>query len=533
MDAARTFADAVAVRDGRIVAVGADDAVRRRIGTSTRVVDLRGRTVAPGFGDAHIHAVASGLDRLRCDLSVARGLERYLAIIASYAAAQPEEPWIRGSGWSMADFPGGMPDREDMDRVLPDRPAYLESRDGHTAWVNTKALDLAGVTATTPDPTDGRIERDAEGRATGTLQEAARGLVSRLFPPESPDSLVAALRLAQAELHALGITNWQDAHVRADEEEVAYTALVGRGELSARVVGALGWDDARGGEQLEELVERRARTTLSRYAATSVKFFLDGVLENFTGALLEPYLDAAGRPTTERGRSLVDPEALKEHIARLDALGFQAHIHAIGDRAVREALDAVEAARRVNGPSDTRSHIAHVQLVHPDDLGRFRALSVVANVQAEWAALEDQLEHLTIPFLGSERAARIYPFRSLRRAGARLAMGSDWSVSTPDPFIQMEVAVNRVSAEHRGEKPVFLPDERLDLIDALEAFTVGSAWVNHLETEVGSIEVGKAADLVALDRDLFDRGAGEIGETRVVATFIDGAAVHERPELDG
>jgi predicted amidohydrolase YtcJ len=257
------------------------------------------------------------------------------------------------------------------------------------------------------------------------------------------------------------------------------------------------------------------------------------VLETFSGTLLEPYLDGHGSITGETGRSLIDPEAFGRFVAAIDALGFQTHVHAIGDRAVREALDAVAVARRVNGPTDTRPHIAHIQLIHPDDVARFRKLGVAANAQADWAALEDQLERLTIPFLGADRVARMYPFGSLVRAGARLAMGSDWSVSTADPLAQMEVAVNRVSVEHRGEKPPFLPEQRIDLIDALTAFTLGSAWVNHLDHEVGSIEVGKAADLVVLDRDLFDRGAGEIGEARVVATFIDGATVHERPELQG
>jgi predicted amidohydrolase YtcJ len=532
MDAARTFADALAVRDGRIAAVGADTVVGRWIGPRTRVIDLHGRTVTPGFGDAHVHPVASGIDRLRCDLTGSSGLDEYLATITAYAAANPDQPWIRGSGWSLTDFPRGIPHRGDLDRILPDRPAYLESRDGHTAWVDSKGLELAGISESTPDPPDGRIERDADGRPSGTLQETARDLVRRLFPPETPEFLEAALRLAQAELHGLGVTNWQDADVSTDPEEVAYAALAGRGELTARVVGALEWDDTRGGEQIGELMARRVETTWPHYAPTSVKFFVDGVLENFTGALLEPYLDATGRPTTHRGRSLIEPEALKDHVTRLDALGFQAHIHAVGDRATREALDAVEAARRTNGHSDTRPHIAHIQVIHPDDLGRFRALDVVANAQADWAALEDQLEVLTIPFLGPERAARIYPFGSLLRAGATLAMGSDWSVSTPDPLLQMEVAVNRVSYEHRGEKGAFLPDERLDLIDALAAFTMGSAWVNHLEREIGSIEGGKAADLVVLDRDLFDRGAGAIGEASVVATFIDGVAVHERPELE-
>ncbi len=533
MDPGHTMAAAVAVHAGRIVAVGTDEAVRDRIGPRTRVVELRGRTVTPGFGDAHIHPVSSGLNRLRCDLHGAGGLGGYLAIVADYAASHPDVPWIIGDGWAMPDFPGGVPHRTDLDRVSPDRPVFLWSRDGHTGWANSKALELAGITADSLDPSDGRIERDDRGQPTGALQEGAVDLVERILPPTTPDELVAGLRLAQAELHALGITNLQDAFVTPNEAEIAYTTLAGSGELTTRVVGALWWDRTRGTEQLEELVERRARTAAGRYAPTSVKLMLDGVLENFTGAVLEPYLDGHGHPTTNRGLGMIDPAELGEIVTRLDAVGFQPHFHAIGERGVREGLDAVEAARRANGPSDTRPHIAHIQVIHPDDIGRFRDLEVTANAQPYWACHDEQMDDLTIPFLGSERANWQYPFRSLLDAGARMAMGSDWSVSTANPLLEMELAVNRISDKRREGAQPFLPDERLELIDALAAFTTGTAWVNHLEHDVGSIEAGKAADLVVLDRDLFDRGAGAIGEARVVATFIDGVAVHEDPAFGG
>jgi predicted amidohydrolase YtcJ len=228
----------------------------------------------------------------------------------------------------------------------------------------------------------------------------------------------------------------------------------------------------------------------------------------------------------------IDPDGLASWVPKLDALGFQPHFHAIGDRAVRASLDAVEAARRANGPSDTRPHIAHIQVIHPDDITRFRTLDVAANAQPYWACHEDQMDVLTIPFLG-DRWEWQYPFRSLRAAGAVLAMGSDWSVSTPNPLLEMEVAVERVSDISRGKAEPLLPDERIDLIDALAAFTSGSAYVNHLDDETGTLEVGKAADLAILDRDLFDRGAGAIGEARVIATLIDGASVFEDPALDG
>jgi predicted amidohydrolase YtcJ len=260
---------------------------------------------------------------------------------------------------------------------------------------------------------------------------------------------------------------------------------------------------------------------------------MDGVLENFTGTMLEPYLDASGRPSGNRGISMIEPSVLEAAVPRLDALGFQPHFHAIGDRATREALDAVAAARRANGPSDSRPHISHIQVIHPDDIPRFRELAVVANAQPYWAVHEDQMDHLTIPFLGPERATWQYPYRALLDAGATLAMGSDWSVSTPDPLAEMEGAVNRIADYHRGERPVFLPDQRIGLLDALAAFTMGTAYVNHQDRDTGSIEVGKAADLAILDRDLFDRGAGAIGETRCIGTFVDGVAVFEDPALEG
>ncbi len=532
MDAARRWAGALAVRAGRIVAVGPDAAIGPHIGSSTRVIQLRGRTVTPGFQDAHVHPVHGGLARLRCEMHDTRGREAYLAVIAEYARTHPDETWIRGGGWYMDDFPGGTPRREDLDTIVPDRPVFLTNRDGHGAWANSKALELAAVTADTADPSDGRIERDPDGSPTGTLHEGAMDLVERFEPDDTPADLEAALRLGQAFLHSLGITAWQDAIVRPETEERAYVALASRGELSARVIGAMWWERQRGVEQIEEFVERRRVTSIGRYQATSVKLMMDGVLENFTGALIDPYGDGKGGTTDNRGLSQIDPEGLLTWVPQLDALGFQPHFHAIGDRAVRESLDAVAAARRANGPSDTRPHIAHIQVIHPDDIGRFRELDVAANAQPYWACHEGQMDNLTIPFLG-DRWRWQYPFRSLRAAGAVLAMGSDWSVSTPDPLLEMELAVERVADDSRGQKPAFLPDERIELIDALAGFTAGSAYVNHLDDVTGTLEVGKYADLAVLDRDLFDRGAGAIGEARVVATFIEGVAVFEDAALDG
>ena len=522
-------ADALAVRDGRIVAVGSDEDVRGHVGPRTRVVELGGRTVTPGFQDAHIHPMEAGLEELRCNLHDLRGLDAYLAAIADYAASNPDVEWITGGGWSLDDFPGGTPRAEDLDRVVPDRLVYLPNRDGHGVWVNTRTLELAGITAATPDPADGRIERDPDGTPTGTLHEGAAELVERLIPPDTEEDLLVGLEHAQRELHQLGITAWQDAWVLPPMIE-AYRRFAEQGRLTARVVGAHWWERTRGVEQIEAWVDLREHGSFGRFQATSVKLLLDGIVENFTAAMLDPYLDGAGTPTPNSGIDFIDPEVLADAVTRIDALGFQPHFHAIGDRAVRNALDAVAAARAANGPSDTRPHVAHIQVIHPDDIPRFGPLGMVANAQPYWAVHEGQMDRLTIPFIGPERTTWQYPFRSLLRAGARLAMGSDWSVSTANVLLEIEVAVNRVADYDRTANP-FLPDERITLDEALAGFTIGSAYVNHLDNETGTLEAGKLADLAVLDRDIHDPGSGPIGDARVIGTFVEGVAVHD--ELPG
>jgi predicted amidohydrolase YtcJ len=299
------------------------------------------------------------------------------------------------------------------------------------------------------------------------------------------------------------------------------------------VVGALWWDRSRGLEQIEDLVALRERGTAGRFRATTVKIMQDGVCENFTAAVLDPYLDSHGHPTGNRGISFVEPELLNEAVTRLDALGFQVHFHALAERAVREALDAIEAARKANGMNDLRHHLAHIQIVHPDDVPRFRQVGAVANAQPLWAAHEGQMDELTIPFLGHPRATWQYPFASLVRSGANLAMGSDWSVSSPDPLEEMHVAVNRVMPPDYpysvGDREVFIPEERIDLATAIGGFTMGSAYVNHLERETGSIEVGKLADLCVVDRDLFAHPAEELADASVQLTVAGGRRVHEDP----
>ena len=539
VDAARRWAQAVAVRAGRIAAVGTDGEVRGLIGPKTEVHDLAGKMVLPGFQDAHVHPPAGGLEMLQCNLSDAYTLEDYGRIIRAYAQEHPDAEWIQGGGWSMDVFPGGTPRKETLDAIIPDRPALLPNRDGHGAWVNSKALELAGITRETPDPGDGRIERDESGEPSGTLHEGAIELVAKLTPPVTQEDLEAGLRVAQAYLHSLGITAWQDAIVGEHYPSFeAYLAAAGRGELTARVIGALWWDRHRGEEQIPEFVDRRARGGVGRFRATSVKIMQDGVVENFTAGVLEPYLGPDGKPSANRGLSFVDPEALKGYVTRLDAERFQVHFHALAERAVREALDAIEVARRTNGMNDLRHHIAHIQVIHPDDVPRFRELGVVANMQPLWAMNEGQMVNLTIPFLGPERSTWQYPFASLLRAGVMLAGGSDWSVSSPNPIWEMHVAVNRTSfpeyvygADGLAAREPFLPQERIGLPAAIAAFTMGSAYVNHLDDVTGSIETGKYADLVVLDRNLFEHPAPEIYAAKVLLTTVEGERVFAAREF--
>jgi predicted amidohydrolase YtcJ len=540
-------ASAVAVRGGAIAAIGAvgDDQIAELTGPHTEVIDLRGRALLPGFQDAHVHPAFAGVTMIGCNLIGAQTLPAALARIDDYARAHPAKEWIAGSGWRMEWFEGGTPDRRALDAVVGHRPAYLVNRDWHGAWASSRALELAGIDSRTPDPPDGRIERERDGGPQGTLHEGAASLVGDLVPDASLDERVAGLLLAQRHLHERGVTAWQDAivgdYLGSLDPLSTYLAAAASGQLTARVEGALWWDRSRGAEQLTDILSRRERGQAGRFRARTVKIMQDGVPENFTAGMLEPYLDpsgcqahggaahggaAHGGAAHGSGLSYVDPEALADYVTRLDAEHFQVHLHAIGDRAIRESLDAIEAAAMANGVTGNRHHIAHLQVVHPDDVARFGALGVTANLQALWAAHEPQMDELTIPFLGEQRAARQYVFADLLAAGARLACGSDWPVSSASPLRAIHVAVNRSLQGATGaEAEPFLPGQRLELAQALAAYTIGSAYVNHLDGETGRIEPGRLADLVMLDRDPFGGPAAEIGSTRVLQTYVQGEAV--------
>jgi hypothetical protein len=518
---------ALAVKSDRIVAIGSDAELRQHAGPATRVIDARGRSVLPAFQDAHVHPLRGGLVMMRCNLHEASGQAALGAAITRYARANPNEPWIVGSGWEEAG-PTGWIEKRFLDAIVPDRPVFLMSAGLHDAWLNSLALRLCGIDADTPNPPDGQIGRFEDGEPSGLLHEGAVRLAEQVAPEVSDAEHDVAMLKAQSHLHRLGITSWQDAWV-SPVELATYQRLAGRGELTARVTAALWWDRLSGEEQIERLVAQRESSYLGRLKATSVKIMVDGTTGNFSASVLEPYLDEQGRPTCNCGMDFVEPALLATVVTRLDALGFQVHFHAIGEAAVRHALDAVEAARRTNGWSDLRHHIAHVCLVHPADIPRFAALDVTVNMQPYWAADTPDMVRES-RFLGHPRSTWWYRFQTLRASGARLAGGSDWPVSTADPLRETHVAVNRVLPDTSGES--YLPAERLPLGSALEAFLSGAAYVNHLDDATGDLTIGKLADIVVLDRDLAAAEPREVGDAKVLLTVLGGDAVHEDPGLE-
>jgi predicted amidohydrolase YtcJ len=522
-------AASVAVVGGRIAAIGDLAEVRAAAGSQAQEFDLQGGLLSAGFVDAHLHPLMGGLERSLCDLGPARSADECLSIVAEYARRHPEEPWIIGGGWRLDLFPGGTPTREALDRVV-DRPVILRSADRHGAWVNTRALEVAGVTADTPDPADGRIERDAAGIPSGTLHEGAIALVQVHSPAPTVEALHRGLLVAQEYVASLGITGWQDALLRVQENGVdsldAYLAAVQDGSLRAKVTGALWWDRTRGLEQLPDLVARRDRAAAlgGRFRADSVKLMLDGIAENFSARLTRSYRDGHGHSTGNTGVTFIAPAALNDIARALDDAGFQMHFHALGDLAVREALDALEG---LPNALRLRHHLAHLQFIQPVDVGRFVRARATANLQPLWAQNEATVRDFTLPFIDPALEPYQYPFGDLTRAGVGLAAGSDWPVSSANPIEGIHVAVNRSSRES-ADAGQLLPEQALPLSVVWDAYTFGSAWLNHRDDTTGDIRVGAAADLITLDRDPFSNAPEEIVEAAVTGTWIDGELEWQR-----
>jgi len=523
-DEQRSRAEAVAVRGDTIVAVGNAAEVNAWIGDTTRVVELDGRTVLPGFHDAHMHPITGGEMLLGCSLF---GLTTRDAILAKVAecVAESDEEWVIGENFDLAAFPGGNPHKSLLDEIAPDRYVYLRGTDGHNDLANSKVLELAGITAETPDPPKGVIERDPEtGEPTGMLRETARAPVEALLPETTFEDRVAALQATLAETARYGITSLVDAWTGLPDWEV-YRAVAESGGLDARVKASLtyGVNAKHQGEEWEAALARRGEFAGERFDVSAVKFFVDGVLEGETAALVEPYTGMG----QHRGVLNFESDELQEAVTRFDAMGLQIHMHAIGDLAVREGLDAIEAARRANGDTGNRHHITHLQLVHPDDIPRFAELGVAASFQALWAYPDAWIMEINLPVVGRERVQRMYPIGSIHRAGGTIVGSSDWAVSSMNPLEAIETAITRQDASGQVDGTLNA-DEAVDLATMIDAYTRNAAQLLGHDGITGSIETGKRADIVVLDRDVFAIPAAELSEVRVDMTLLDGGIVYER-----
>jgi predicted amidohydrolase YtcJ len=531
MDAGAPTATSLAVREGRIAAVGSEQDTAGLIGPKTRVVDLRGRLMLPAFHDVHTHPVWGGLIHAQCPLHDGNSVADYRRMIAKCAADEPGTGWLYGVGWKDGLFsPEGSPDRKLLDEIVPDRPAAFANVGGHSLWINSKGLEAAGITRKTPDPPNGRIDRDARGEAVGALHESAVELVVKLLPPPSARAQESALIHARDYFNGLGIVGWHDALVpiRGDEPGQAippgvpdtYAALSRRGELKGYTTLALAWDRRRGVEQIPDLIAASERLAAAGVEAKGVKFLLDGVPVQRTAALIEPYSDMPGF----HGELQIDEKVLEDAVTLLDAEGFQVHMHTIGDRAVRAAVNAVAAARERNGPKDRRHLISHDNLISQSDLPKLGELGIIAVFQPLWACLEDYMKLVAVR-VGPERMVHMYPVGSVMRAGGTVAYGSDWPVATANPFEGIEVALTR-RAPGLTDGELLAPEERITLPEAIRNYTLNSAHALRKDDVSGSLAVGKSADLIVVDRDLFKIPENEIGKASVLLTLFGGTAVH-------
>jgi predicted amidohydrolase YtcJ len=485
----------------------------------------------PAFGDSHVHPLFGGLTQARCPILEGKTVAGYKAMIAACAAKKPGGDVVYGVGWAQTNFPDISPRKETLDEISRDRPIIFGSFDGHGMWANSKALAMAGITRDTPDPPNGRIARDARtGEPSGALwEESAMALVARLVPPPSAAELQDSIRYVVKHFNSLGITNWHDAGVAFDDDGSsemveAYRAVREKGALTTHVVIDLKWRNDRGLDQIPGILRAAERAQAYGINARSVKYYLDGVIPQHTAAMIEPY---EGR--TDRGQTSIPAKTLNAAITALDAKGFQAHIHAIGDGAVRAGLDAFAAAKRRNGRKDNRHMISHMNVIDPADQPRFGRLDAYAAFQPYWASNYDDMD-LQKAAVGSRRAAFIYPAANIVKAGGKLAYGADWPVDSANPLDGIQVALTRTNPGKPESGPL-VPDQAVTLGQAIAAYTINVAEVNHLDTRTGSIRPGKQADLIVLDRNIFDVPVTDISRTKVVLTLFAGKPVFG--EIDG
>lgn len=515
LDAANTEVEVMVIQGGEIVYTGTRAGAQSWWDEGLVEVKLAGHTLLPGFHDAHTHLIWSAADLLNVDLYSATTVEELQAAVLEWADNNPSAEWIQGGGWDMSIFDGQL-HKSQLDAVVPDRPTSLYAADGHSSFVNSLALSMAGITKNTPDPEDGRIERDQNGEPTGILRESAMTLVDELMPL-MPDSQVdQGLVMGMAEANAYGITTIIDASVD-DWMLAGYRRAEDVGQLTLRVHGAvevLPGDP----ENLSYIESLRDEFGSDRVMVDAGKFYIDGIIESQTAAMLEPYEDG-----TNGLANFTDPELLAA-ARELDQAGFQLHAHAIGDGAVRQFLDAVEGVISSNGARDRRPLVAHLEVIDPTDIPRFVEVGALANFQPLWAYPDSYIVDLTWPVIGEARSEWLYPIGAVVQTGASVVAGSDWSVSSMNPFEAIEVAVTRQDPwEDAG--PILTPQHQVDVLTAIRAYTSEGARASFSENELGTLDVGKRADFIIVDRNPFTLDPYGLSDVVVLETWLEGGRV--------
>jgi len=522
VDSKQPWAEAVAIRGSRIVFVGSARSAAELKGAQTKVIDAGGKLVLPGIEDSHVHFVGGSRNLDRVDLMGAKTVSEMQRRIREFSNSHKSAAWIQGRGWMYATFPGNMPNKKMLDEVVPDRPALMSCADGHTTWVNSKALALAKIDRNTPNPANGIIVRDENGEPTGALQEAASSLVRKVIPEETKAEMLDALRRGLKEASRVGVTRVHS--LGGDFEHLDLLETVRReGNLTTRFsvayfVDPPGLTD----KDWKALTAARNRYRDEWISEGGVKMMLDGVIDSFTGAMLEPYVGKG----EEKGKLFWDPDIFKKTVAELDSKEVQVSTHAIGDAAIRLALDAYENAAKVNGPRDRRDKVEHIENVAQADIGRFAQLGVIASFQPLHANPEPNWMGSWIANVGPERERRAFAWKAVSSTNGRLAFGSDWPVVTINPWQGMQVAVTRQDFE--GKPPEgWQPQLRVTMKEAIEAYTMGGAYSMFRENDEGSIETGKLADLIMVSQNVFEIDPHKIGETKVLTTMVGGKIVYE------
>ena len=536
VNAAQPWAEAIAIRDGKIAAVGSKDEIEIQRGPSTRVIDAHEHLVLPGFIDSHIHFMEGSVLLSQIHLDDTKNLAEIQAAVKQYAAAHPEAKWILGRGWNYAEFgERALPDRKDLDVVVPDRPALLEGSDGHTYWANTRALELAGISKNSPNPLNGEIVRDpATGEATGALKEAAADAVMKVIPQPTTEQRLAAVRQGMALANQAGLTQvvscGNDTPFASDDEFLdLFDKLRRDGHLTLRFYIS----NYQAPPELRPTDIATIEATRKRFpsqdewlAGGAVKFFLDGVVESHTAAMLTPY----GDDPTKFGSLRWDPEKYEQAVAELDKRGIQVFTHAIGDRAVRLALDAYEQASQQNRTNDSRHRIEHIETITAQDIPRFGKLNVIASFQPLHAYPDDDVFSVWLKNAGHDREPRAWAWQSIAKSGGHEAFGSDWPVVTFNPWEGIQTAVTRQTRD--GKPPGgWVPEQRLSLEQAIEGYTLGAAYGVHRDKIEGSLAPGKLADLIIVSQDLFAIDPHRIADTKVLLTMVGGKTVYQSPEL--